>query len=89
MASITVRNLEESTKRKLKVRAAENGRSMEQEVRVIIESALRQKPVQKAKTGAHLVRQIREIFEPLGGVDLEPLPREPMREPDWLKDWKE
>ena len=89
MASITVRNLEESTKRKLKVRAAENGRSMEQEVRVIIESALRQKPVQKAKTGADLVRRIREIFEPLGGVDLEPLPREPMREPDWLKDWKE
>ncbi len=89
MASITIRNLEESTKRKLKVRAAENGRSMEQEVRVIIESALRQKPVQKAKTGADLVRRIREIFEPLGGVDLEPLPREPMGEPDWLKDWKE
>ena len=37
MASITVRNLEESTKRKLKVRAAENGRSMEQEAREILD----------------------------------------------------
>ena len=89
MASITVRNLPESTKRKLKVRAAENGRSMEQEVREILNSALQLKPMQKAKTGADLVRRIREIFEPLGGVDLEPLPREPMGEPDWLKEWKE
>ena len=89
MASLTVRNLAESTKRKLKIRAAENGRSMEQEVREILKTALQQKPVQKAKTGADLVRRIREIFEPLGGVNLEPLPREPMGEPDWLKDWKE
>jgi len=89
MASITVRNLPESTKRKLKVRAAENGRSMEQEVREILNTTLEQKPEQKAKTGADLVRRIREIFEPLDGVDLEPLPREPMGEPDWLKDWKE
>ena len=29
MASITIRNLEESTKRKLKIRAATHGRSME------------------------------------------------------------
>ena len=29
MASITVRNLEEGLKRRLRIRAAENGRSME------------------------------------------------------------
>ena len=40
MASITIRNLEETTKRKLKVRAAINGRSMEQEAREILKSAL-------------------------------------------------
>jgi len=87
MASITVRNLEESTKRKLKVRAAENGRSMEQEVREIIESALRN-GAKRPRTGAELMKQIRAIWEPLGGVELELPTREPMRDPDWLKDWK-
>ena len=84
MASITIRNLEETTKRKLKVRAAMNGRSMEHEAREILNSALRQKP----KTGADLVEAIRKRFAPFGGVDLEPYPRKPMCDPDWLKDWK-
>jgi antitoxin FitA len=84
MASITIRNLEEATKRKLKIRAAMHGRSMEQEAREILNGALRQKP----RTGADLVEAIRRRFAPLGGVDLEPYPREPMRDPDWLKDWK-
>jgi plasmid stability protein len=87
MASITIRNLEESTKRKLKVRAALRGHSMEQEAREILKSALKQKP-KSFKTGADLVASIRKRFAPLGGVELEPLPREPVRDPDWLKDWK-
>jgi plasmid stability protein len=77
MASITIRKLEETTKRKLKIRAAMHGRSMEQEAREILKSALRQSP----KTGADLVKAIRRRFAPLGGVELEPLPREPMRDP--------
>ena len=88
MASITIRKLEETTKRKLKVRAAMHGRSMEQEAREILKSALQQQQNEKPKTGADLVRSIRRRFEPLGGVELEPLPREPIRDPDWLKDWK-
>src|ERR1700735_1837921 len=84
MASITIRNLEETTKRKLKVRAAMNGRSMEHEARETPSSALRQKP----KTGADLVEAIRKRFAPFGGVDLEPYPRQPMHDPDWLKDRK-
>ena len=88
MASITIRNLEESTKRKLKIRAAMHGHSMEQEAREILKSALRQKPQDKPKSGAELVNRIRAIWEPLGGVELEPLRREPMRDPEWLKDWK-
>jgi antitoxin FitA len=84
MASITIRKLEESTKRKLKVRAAMHGRSMEQEAREILRNALRQRP----RTGADLVKAIRRRFGPLGGVELEPYPREPIRDPDWLKDWK-
>ncbi|HET9405863.1 MAG TPA: plasmid stability protein [Candidatus Sulfotelmatobacter sp.] len=78
MASITIRNLEEGTKRKLKIRAAMHGRSMEQEARVILRSALRQEP----KSGADLVKRIRAIWEPLGGVESEPLPRKPMRDPE-------
>jgi antitoxin FitA len=86
MPSITIRNLEEATKRKLKVRAAENGRSMEQEVREILKTAL--DTPRKPKTGADLVKSIRAIWEPLGGVELEVPPRKPMQDPDWIKDWK-
>jgi len=77
MASITIRNLEETTKRKLKVRAAQHGRSMEQEAREILKSALQQKP----KSGADLAESIRRRFAPFGGVELEPFPREPIRDP--------
>lgn len=77
MASITIRNLEETTKRKLKVRAAIHGRSMEQEAREILKSALRQKPM----SGADLAEAVRRRFEPFGGVELEPLPRTPIRDP--------
>ena len=80
MASITIRNLEQDTKRRLKIRAAMNGRSMEQEAREILKSAL----AQTSKRKANLAERIREIFVPLGGVELEPLPREPIRDPDWL-----
>ena len=40
MASITVRNIDDEVKRSLRIRAAENGRSMEEEVRQILKTAL-------------------------------------------------
>jgi len=80
MASITIRNLEADTKRKLKIRAAMNGRSMEQEAREILKSAL----AQTSKKKANIAERIREIFGPLGGVELERLPRELIPDPDWL-----
>jgi plasmid stability protein len=78
MASITIRNLEETTKRKLKVRAAINGRSMEQEAREILKSALKNPP---SKGGTNLAEAIHRRFAPLGGVELELPPREPIRDP--------
>ena len=36
MGSITIRNLDDDLKRRLRVRAAEHGRSMEEEVREIL-----------------------------------------------------
>jgi antitoxin FitA len=77
MASITIRKLPEATKRKLRIRAAQHGRSMEQEAREIIKSELN-KPI---ATGADLVKAIRDIFVPLGGVELEIPPRGPIRDP--------
>jgi plasmid stability protein len=88
MASITIRNLKEKTKRKLKMRAAANGNSMEQEIREILDSAIEQAPSHKPRTGADLVRAIRRRFAPFGGIELEPFPDEPVRDPEWLKDWK-
>lgn len=80
MASITVRNLQTDTKRKLKIRAAMNGRSMEQEAREILKSAL----AQTSKKKTNVAERIHEIFGPLGGVEVERLPRELIPDPDWL-----
>ena len=44
MVSITVRNLEEGLKRQLRLRAVENGRSMEEEARVKLRTALYPQP---------------------------------------------
>ena len=41
MASITIRNLEDSVKTRLRVRAAEHGRSMEEEARIILREAVK------------------------------------------------
>ena len=38
MSSLTVRNLDESVKNRLRVRAARHGRSMEEEVRQILQN---------------------------------------------------
>ncbi|MCY3823251.1 MAG: plasmid stabilization protein [Nitrospinae bacterium] len=76
MASITIRNLDDDVKTRLRVRAAENGRSMEEEVRVILREAVGRKPDSR-----NLASLIRARFGPLGGVDLELPPREPAREP--------
>ena len=38
MATLTIRNVDERVKRKLQIRAAYNGRSMEAEVRALLEA---------------------------------------------------
>jgi plasmid stability protein len=78
MASITIRKLPEETKRKLKVRAAEHGRSMEQEAREILKGALQRPRREQPKD---LAAAIGRRFAPYGGVKLEIPPREPIPEP--------
>ena len=80
MASITIRNLDEGLKQRLRVRAAERGHSMEQEARNILRVALAQTP----QTGEEFVRRIRARFEKIGFIEpdeLEIPPRGPGREP--------
>ena len=77
VASIPIRNLDEDIKRRLRIRAAENGNSMEQEARNILRIGLNaDTPLPK-----NLAAAIRARFELLGGVELEIPPREAMREP--------
>jgi antitoxin FitA len=70
MASITIRNLEEILKSRLRVQAAQHGRSMEDEARHILRAAL------AAEVGGptNLFDAIRRRIASLGGVDLD-IPR--------------
>ena len=77
MASITIRNLDDSVKRKLRLRAAQHGRSMEEEARHILRAGV----AEQSPTPTNLYDAIRRHIDPIGGVDLELPPRESMREP--------
>ena len=79
MPSITIRKLDADVKNRLRIRAANNGRSMEAEARLILRDALVTKPSQDSENLAEIIRA---HMAPLGGVELELPPRhEPDREP--------
>lgn len=79
MASITIRNLDDDLKLRLRIRAAEHGRSMEEEARDILRRVMAEAPPPR-----NLAAAIRGRFAALGGVELELPPREPIREPPHL-----
>ncbi len=76
---MTIRNLDDDVKARLRVRAALHGRSMEEEARSILRSALAKET--EADTGAALVKALRARAERVGGIDLELPARTPLREP--------
>ena len=76
MASITIRNLDDDIKQRLRVQAAEHDRSMEEEARTILRAALTE-----PASPTNLACAIRARFAPLGGVELDIPPRESMHEP--------
>ena len=78
MAVMTIRNLDEPLKARLRVQAARHGRSMEEEARDILRSALAIEPLQ----GDSLVDTIRRRVAPFGGGELELPARDLIREPD-------
>ena len=75
MATLTIRQLDEKTKMRLRIRAAHHGRSMEEEAREILRSALRN----SAPAKRNLTEAIRRRFAPLGGIELELPPRDAIR----------
>ena len=76
MASITIRNLEDDIKQRLRVRAAEHGRSMEEEVRDILRRVM-----SDADTPRDLAAAIRARVTPGARADLDLPAREPMHVP--------
>lgn len=77
MATMTIRNIDDQLKAKLRLQAARHNRSMEEEARDILRAALSV----EAECSTSLVALIRSRIEPLGGVELEIPEREPTREP--------
>lgn len=67
MATLTIRDFDEGLKAKLRVRAAEHGRSMEAEVRSILASALT-----GSTSGPGMGSRIRQRFADLGDLPIEP-----------------
>lgn len=70
VATLTIRRLDEGTKSRLRVRAAENGRSMEEEARVILDERLAESH-EPGGLGSRMHARVAD----LGGVDLDLPPR--------------
>ena len=79
MASITIRNLKDDTKKRLRLRAAENGRSLEAEARAMLDRGVVELSASAPKTGLDLFRGLREAVQKYGGVELELPERERIR----------
>lgn len=76
MVNITIRNLDENLRTRLRVRAAVNGHSMEEEVRHILRKAVGRE--RRSRDSGSIIRS---HFGPTNEVDLPLPPREPAREP--------
>jgi plasmid stability protein len=70
MATITVRNLDDDVKELLRISAAKNGHSMEEEARIILKQALTKKSPRYG-----LGTRLHQAFAEFGGVELDIPPR--------------
>jgi antitoxin FitA len=77
-SSITIRNLDPEVKGRLRLRAARHGRSMEAEVRSILQSAL---SASGAPPARNLYERINARFARLGGIELDLPARDEAPEP--------
>lgn len=70
MAAVSIRDLDDQVRERLRVRAAQHGRSMEAEIRAILTAAVSEPTGAGGLASALLTR-----FGALGGVDLDLPPR--------------
>lgn len=70
MAAVSVRDLDDDVKERLRIRAAANGRSMEAEIRAILVTA-----VNEPQPSGGLLSTLMNRFGALGGVELDVPPR--------------
>lgn len=75
--TLTIRNVDARLRDRLRLRAAQHGRSMEAELRHILRVTLTDHSTREP----NLAEAIRRRFAPLGGVELETQPAVPVREP--------
>lgn len=66
MASLSIRDLDDAVREKLRIRAAQHGRSMEAEIRAILTAA-----VAEDAPATDLFSALTERFARLGGVELD------------------
>ncbi len=76
MSTILIRQLDDATKERLRVRAAQHRRSMEAEAREILKATL----TRPARSRRSLADRIHARFAALGGFELPEIPREAMRQ---------
>lgn len=84
MASITIRNLDDHIKTKLRTQAAQHGLSMEQEAREILRKSL---IVTEDETTGTFLQRIRSHFAGLGIDDLPIPPRDNFSNPPDFSDF--
>lgn len=79
MTSLTIRNVDDATKQRLRIRAARHGVSMEEEVRRILKEALRPE-----EPPSGLGRRLRDRFAGLVAEEFVPPKRQaPRTAPRW------
>lgn len=76
METVLIRRVDTAIKVRLRIQAAQHGRSMEEEAREILRIALTPQSPRP-----NLADSIRRHIAPLGGVELDIPTREPMRQP--------
>ncbi|RWK41945.1 plasmid stabilization protein [Mesorhizobium sp.] len=81
MGTLTIRNLDDSVKQKLRERAAARGVSMEEEARSVLAKSVLSEGSDHNSQGVTLYTAIRHLVEPYGGFDIELPERGPARKP--------
>ena len=81
MSGITIHDLGNTLEQRLRVRAKENGRTLEEEALEILRVGIEGHTVREIKLGTAL----HQLFKPFSELELEIPEREPMREPPRMR----